>query len=219
MTFETNDGAEDAPVASRKRRGRPARTAGDQRWETILKASADVFFAKGYEAATVRDVAEAAGMLSGSLYYYIESKEDLLFALTEQVHIDALKILEDPDLTTGSATERLRRFLEAWLTRLQRDRQWSLLVEREFRTLREDRRRTIIQYRRVLEEALRDIIELGLHENEFTAGTDPTVAVNTVLQIFNYTPVWFNPDGRLSLRQIGEWQIEFVIRGLTTPRP
>ena len=51
--------------------------SGD-RWAQILEASARIFSTKGYEATTIRDIAEDVGMLAGSLYYYIDTKEDLL---------------------------------------------------------------------------------------------------------------------------------------------
>lgn len=48
------------------------------RQEEILKASAKIFREKGYHASTVRDIAEEVGLLKGSLYHHIESKEQLL---------------------------------------------------------------------------------------------------------------------------------------------
>ena len=63
--------------AARGRRGRTS-TASDQRWREIVDAAAAVFQRKGYEAASTADVADAVGMLKGSLYYYINSKEELL---------------------------------------------------------------------------------------------------------------------------------------------
>ena len=51
------------------------------RKEQILTSAAKIFFSKGYHATTIEDVARDVGMLKGSLYYYIDSKEGLLYEL------------------------------------------------------------------------------------------------------------------------------------------
>ncbi len=51
------------------------------RWPEVMAAAAKVFRAKGYHAASLEDVADEVGMLKGSLYNYISSKEELLFSV------------------------------------------------------------------------------------------------------------------------------------------
>ncbi len=51
------------------------------RLEEVLQSAANIFFAKGFHATSIEDVARDVGMLKGSLYYYIKSKDDLLFQL------------------------------------------------------------------------------------------------------------------------------------------
>ena len=61
----------------------PSRSPREQQ---ILDAAAVVFYEKGYAAASIQDVADAVGILKGSLYYYIDSKEDLLFEILRDAH-------------------------------------------------------------------------------------------------------------------------------------
>ena len=49
------------------------------------------FHEKGYEATSIQDIADAVGILKGSLYYYITSKEDLLFEILEDVHQQGIR--------------------------------------------------------------------------------------------------------------------------------
>ena len=51
------------------------------RMAEILDSAAKFFYTKGYHATSIEDVARDVGMLKGSLYYYIKSKEDLLYGL------------------------------------------------------------------------------------------------------------------------------------------
>jgi iron-sulfur cluster repair protein YtfE (RIC family) len=49
--------------------------------EEIIAAAAKVFRTKGYHAATVQDIADEVGILKGSLYHHVKSKEDLLYLM------------------------------------------------------------------------------------------------------------------------------------------
>ena len=85
------------PVGAR--RSRPPR----RRRQEILEAAAGVFHAKGYKATSIQDIADAVGILKGSLYYYITSKEDLLFEILEDVHQQGLRNLERIEATPRDA--------------------------------------------------------------------------------------------------------------------
>src|SRR4051794_11110243 len=78
----------------------------------VLQTAAEVFARRGYAAATVQDVADELGMLKGSIYYYIKSKEELLFRVLDSVHddVDALlrEAIEIPDL---NPLERLLEYV------------------------------------------------------------------------------------------------------------
>jgi AcrR family transcriptional regulator len=50
----------------------------------IIAAAAKVFQTKGYHAATVQDIADAVGILKGSLYHHVKSKEDLLYLIVKE---------------------------------------------------------------------------------------------------------------------------------------
>ena len=55
--------------------------------EEIIAAAARVFQRKGYHAATVQDIADAVGILKGSLYHHFKSKDDLLYLIVKEPSI------------------------------------------------------------------------------------------------------------------------------------
>src|SRR3954468_14169102 len=75
--------------------------APKKRDREVLDAAARVFYERGYANASVQDVADELGILKGSLYHYIETKEDLLSRLPAETPDDAPRILDD----VGAATE------------------------------------------------------------------------------------------------------------------
>ncbi|MGW2831075.1 ScbR family autoregulator-binding transcription factor [Streptomyces sp. NPDC001286] len=86
--------------------------------QVILTAAAQAFAAKGYPAVTILDVAQAAGMTKGAVYFHYENKDALALAVTEQFYVrigeitDAVEELALPPL--GSVAELLLRTATAF---------------------------------------------------------------------------------------------------------
>src|SRR5205085_11393735 len=85
----------------------------EERQKQIVDAAAEIFCRQGYEQTSTQEIAEAVGMLKGSLYHYIASKEDILYAIVSDVHrgtelsIDRVRSLE------GTPLMRIRAFVIA----------------------------------------------------------------------------------------------------------
>ena len=86
-----------------------------RRQTEIVEAAARVFHEKGYESTSIQDIAEAVGILKGSLYYYIRSKEDLLYEIILDVHEDALANIRQVDEGDGDALQKVRAFVTSHL--------------------------------------------------------------------------------------------------------
>src|SRR3954454_24945459 len=92
---------------TRAGRARPRR-----RDDEVLRAAAKVFYERGYASATVQDIADELGILKGSLYHYIATKEDLLLRLCEALHADVDRILAEVRLELDlSPLDRLDRYI------------------------------------------------------------------------------------------------------------
>jgi TetR/AcrR family transcriptional regulator, cholesterol catabolism regulator len=194
----------------------PRGTLNEVRWEEILGIAAEVFLDKGYEAATVREIATRAGLLNqGSLYYYIESKEDLLIALIERAYVRAVAALQEDEAIAGSdAPTRLADFIVRWIDRMVLGDNPAAVVEREFRAIDPRRLASVRPMREACNAFLRGVIEQGVSEGHFDGALDPNVAVQNIFFLLNNTHRWYRPTGRLSYHQMIEWYQTFVLRGL-----
>src|ERR1700744_339601 len=76
-------------------RARAGRANGARREREVLDAATKVFSSRGYADASVQDIADELGILKGSLYHYIDSKEDLLFRLLEETHDEVQTIMDE----------------------------------------------------------------------------------------------------------------------------
>lgn len=84
----------------------------DARHSLILDSAAEVFAAKGFHKATIRDIAKQAGLADGTLYNYFGNKNELLIGLLHRINQSEQR---EQDLTAGLAGGDLRTFMQAYL--------------------------------------------------------------------------------------------------------
>ena len=176
------------PAAPKTTRGPRA----DNRLPELLDAAARLFARHGYAAASMRDIAVEAGMLSGSLYYHFPSKDELLLA----VYAAGVQALEDacaPALAReADPWQRLESLCRAHLETVLRDSDYAQVL---IRVIPDDIPKIAEQLR-----ALR-----GNHERHFRdaiadlplpPGTDRRSLRLMLIGALNWAPFWFNPQGR-----------------------
>ena len=168
------------PQPSRTRNQRSRRPADadaappKRRDREVLDAAAKVFYKHGYADASVQLVAEELGILKGSLYHYIKTKEDLLFRLLAETHDDVDAILKDVEAVEGlSPLERLhlyvRRQVEYNIDQLERVSVYYQDVDR----LSAERRREIFERRHVHERFVADLIKQAQAAGEADPAQEP----------------------------------------------
>lgn len=104
-----------SPVRSRvthRRRAVPASaTRFDRRLAKILVHATDVFYEKGYEGASMRDLSRASGMSLAGMYYYFESKEKLLYLIQKHTFSTIVKRLRERLNGVPDPEQRVRVFI------------------------------------------------------------------------------------------------------------
>ena len=196
------EGAVDTPKPS-KRRG-----------QEIMDVAARIFSQKGYEATSIQEIAEEVGILKGSLYYYIDTKEDLLFGVIKEAYDAALGVIEDLDRRAGTALELIDdlmcRHVEVFAaTYLQ-----SSVFFQEFRALSPERQKTIREAGEVYSRFLRQQIVRGQEAGEINPDIDPRLASIGIIGMLNSMSFWYRPQGPATAAEIGREFSRMVIGGL-----
>jgi AcrR family transcriptional regulator len=106
-------GAPPGEGGPRRRGRRPDPALAEERRRQILDAARRVFIEKGYQSATMSDVARAAGLGKGTLYWYWRSKEDILYDLMVRVHAVIEQGVRDALTTPGPIAEKFQRVFES----------------------------------------------------------------------------------------------------------
>lgn len=180
----------------------------------ILEAAVRLFGQQGYTGTSMRDIAKEVGVLPGSLYAHIESKETLLVSIVDAGISNFLSALEPILAAPGKADARMRDAIIAHIRVVAQNPERSLVVFHQWRFLTEPNLASAVAKRRRYERAFIRIVEEGMAEGVFNDKLNKRVAVLTILGALNWTPEWYNPAGALSADQIGEMMAEPLLAGL-----
>jgi len=205
---------------------RRTRIAAQDRRDLILVAAARRFAEFGFEATTVRQLADDVNILSGSLYHHFATKEDILDAIVRQPALDqrdrALRIAALPvDAETRAVT-----LLEADLVAFtERQEAYAIIfAERKF-FRRSDQFHFVTLARRDAFEAWRTILRDGAEAGQFRADVDPYLTISTIMRMLNTGADWYrNEDGSpidvmksYSLEELGNFYKGFVLSSIRAP--
>jgi AcrR family transcriptional regulator len=195
----------------------PRGTLNEARWDEVLSVAAGVFGEKGYRAATLRDIASRLGMLKGSLYYYIDSKEDLLFEILRRAHLQGIEfVVETPAMRAAPPANRLAHLIRNWMAGVEILPPALNISESDLRLLKGERRREIASLRAQIAQVPQDIILAGIADGSFDRSVDPYVATATMMRILNSTHQWYRPDRGTEWADITEWYVQLMLGGLQT---
>lgn len=204
-----------ATPSTARSRPRPRGTLNQARWEEVLQVASAVFAEKGYLAATLGEIASRLGILKGSLYYYIDSKEDLLFEILYRVHEEGLAFIqEDPATARWDPPARIAAFIRRWMEGLAQPSPLDVIDEFDHRYLGRERRMEILALRRRIAKATEDIIAEGVRDGSFHPAVDPSTAASTLLRSVNTTSRWFKPRDGATWQEVIDWMVGLYLAGL-----
>jgi AcrR family transcriptional regulator len=207
-------------VRTRQPAGRSARQSGaerkprEERWAELLETATQVFYEKGYEGASLQDIAERLGMLKGSLYYYIKTKEDLLFEVISTVHQEGLAVIQARAEVPGDPLQRLKNVIVGHVEHICRNLVPTTVFLHELDALPPKRRREILGSDHAYQGVFRDLITLAQKKRQVRADLDPRLAALSVLGSTNWVYRWFQPGGDLTPEKIGAQIADMAIHGI-----
>jgi AcrR family transcriptional regulator len=184
----------------------------------VIDAAVEVFFDKGYSAASIQDVADRVGVLKGSLYYYINSKEDLLSRIVDDVHRESTEILEAVQALDVPAIEAVRIYIEKHVGWYLNNVKEVSVFFREWRHLGGERLRAAKERRRGYESIVREMIAAAQEAGDIDSSVDAKYASMYVLAAVNAVPDWYRPRGSDSAQRISEAYADMTVGLLTGTR-
>ena len=189
----------------------PPFRSDDGRWQELLEIAAQIFARKGYKSTTLQDIADEFGVLKGSLYHYIRSKDDLLFEVIRSVYGEGLKNLQDLGSANLDPVERLRRVIRGHILHLIDNLVETTVLLHEFDQLSDERRAEmpIRDYQAIMADLISEAKAGGLLKPDL----DPQLAALAVLGAINWVYRWYRPGTR-SPEQIADQYADLLVDGM-----
>jgi AcrR family transcriptional regulator len=185
-------------------------TAVGTRKEQILEAAARLFGRRGYHATSMREIGEETGLLAGSLYAHIASKEALLHEIVRGAADQFLSRVEEVLAAEADPVRRLRLAMRAHVAVVAENLEAAWVFHHEWRALSPDRREEIRALRRRYELLWDRVVR------DLPGAEDPRFARLLVLSAANWTYTWYRPDGPLSPEEVADRFTDLLLHGLGT---
>jgi TetR/AcrR family transcriptional regulator, cholesterol catabolism regulator len=185
------------------------------RWDEIVQAAAEEFREHGYDGATIEAIASRVGILKGSIYNYIQNKDDLLFAVIEE---PAQRLLDELTLLTASAdrsaARRLHRLVHAQVRTFADHYPAAFVYLQQLGrpSHREDFREMDARYIRAVEAIIQD----GIDRGEFSSQARPAIAARAFVGILDWMQHWFVPRGAAEDAAVADELYAIAVGGLAS---
>jgi TetR/AcrR family transcriptional regulator, cholesterol catabolism regulator len=187
------------------------RSRYDLRRQAVIDASARAFATKGFHATSIQDLVEATGLKAGGLYHYIESKDELLVQICDELMEPLLTAVREIAGSADPARVQLRRIMHTWIEHLERKRDHMLVFQQERHVLAHGLQwQHVRRQRKEFEELLAEIFARGELDGEFRFA-DRDLSLRALLGMVNQLPQWFRRGGRLTAAEIADGYLAIVL--------
>lgn len=196
-----------------RQRQRPLATVAEadgNRRADLVRVSARLFREKGFDGTTVRDIADAVGMRSGSPFYHFKSKQEILAAVMEEGLVAGLAATESIVESELAPREKFHSLVRSHLeTVLGEGHDFIPVLLYEWRALSPDLQARIIdlkdRYDQLWQQVVEELNAAGLIRS------DSKVARLLLLGAVNYSMQWYKPGKGLSIDELARQTVEFFI--------
>lgn len=194
----------------------PASPEQSDGYAAIFKEATRLFGERGYTGTSMRDIAKAVGILPGSLYAHIASKESLLSAIIEGGVDHFTAAVDDVRARSDDPRVLLREAIKAHVRVVAESPERTLIVFHQWRYLGDENRTRLLDKRARYERFFAETLRAGVETGVFNPGLDARMVVFGLLGALNWTPEWFSPTGPATAGEIGERLADALLNGPLT---
>lgn len=188
---------------------RPQSPDYDKRRDAILAAASHLYARRGFQGASVADLAKACSTSKSLIYHYFPSKDDLLYA-TMAAHLDALVAAAEQAIQTGSAEVRLRALTHAFMRLYVGAEDSHKILLNELDNLPAPRRAEVVAKQRRIIGA----VEALVREIRPDAGELTLPLAMLFFGMINWTHTWFKPGGTVDAERLADMAVDLMLNGV-----
>ncbi|WIX75661.1 TetR/AcrR family transcriptional regulator [Amycolatopsis carbonis] len=189
------------------------------RREEIIRAAADVFRLRGYEATTLLEVAKSLGTDRASLYYYVGSKEELLQEIVRNALQNVLEAAETIKRSRASAPEKLKALIASMVDNYAENYPYMSIYTQDLgRIARQDSdwATDVIERTRRYEAVVHAVLAKGQRDGTVRSDVPVDLVSLSLFGMINWMHRWHRPDSQFSADQIAESFTKIFLEGSVT---
>lgn len=172
----------------------------------LLAHATDVFFEKGYEGASMRDLSRATGMSLAGLYYYFQSKERLLYLIQKHTFETIVAQLQHRLAAVNDAEQRIRTLIANHLEYFLANQKAMTVLAHEDEVLKGQFGDEVRDIKRKYYQTCRELVETLKVERSLDINT--RIAVLSLFGMMNWIYTWYRPyadsDAATLAREMGD---------------
>jgi TetR/AcrR family transcriptional regulator, cholesterol catabolism regulator len=192
----------------------PARRTRRNRETEVIDAGIQVFWRRGYSGASIQEIADAVGVLKGSLYHYIGSKEELLARIFQEAYEESLGVMSEISAMDAPPLDRLHEYLRRYIKQFLVYPERTQLYFRDWRYLTGPYLERVKEQRRTYGYFVRALIAEARETGAISKDVDPKAATAFILGGIHYIAEWYRRDGKESVDTIAEVHSAYAMAAL-----
>jgi len=193
-------------------------TATDRRAE-LLSIAAKLFAERGLRATTVRDIADAAGILSGSLYHHFDSKEQMVDEILRDFLDSLFGRYREIVAAKLGPRDTFQAIVIASFEAVDAHHAAVAIYQAEARHLADQPRFAYIRERLVeFRKLWHDVLRAGVKDGTFRSDLDVELSYRFLRDTVWVGVGWYRPGGKLGIDAIAEQYLSIVLDGITSGR-
>jgi AcrR family transcriptional regulator len=198
---------------------KPSRTNDSERRTELLELAAKLFAERGFRATTVRDIADAAGILSGSLYHHFDSKESMVDEILTGFQEELFGRYEEIVARGLGPRETLEAVVVASFESIDRHHAEVAIYQNEAKYLSQFERFGYLRERNnQLRKLWKGILEDGVRAGAFRADLDVELVYRFIRDTVWVAVHWYRPAGQLPAKAVAEQYLGILLDGIAMRR-
>lgn len=176
----------------------------------IREVAVRLFAQKGFEATGIRDIADQAGVKTSALYYYMDSKEDLLVDIMDSILRKLIAAAEESLVGAVSPPSKLVALVRAHVGLHAYEKLSALVGDGELRALSDAKRKQVVQLRDEYESLWSRALKDGYQEGVFKF-ENSTITRLALLEMCNGVARWYSEAGTLAVADVADTFAELAL--------
>ena len=179
----------------------------------VIRSAAAAFRRRGYHNAPMTEIAKSLGLTKAALYYYVKSKEEILFEAHIMVYDKMDELVKSVKGQGETGLEKLQLLYGEFAQMLTRD---GLALLTDIDSLNGEFQQTVLKRRGRIERAVTRLVDKGMADGSIKKA-DAKVTVFFLMGALNWLNVWYESSGRISGEDIAEQFVAQMSVGVANP--